>query len=336
MKTRGARVLIVALVMVSVLAVSLLGPSVSAAKQSNKKVIALSLPFAWAPFYWAAAHGLRDEGQRLGYTVKIVNAAESIEKQVSQIENFRVMKVAAAAAIAADADALVPAIKKLQANKIPFFAIDRDINTDVDALLVTDNVVGGKMLGQYVKKVMGKRPIKALAVHGVLSVVPFIDRLNGFLSVFADDKNFELIGTPLAEAKPDKAMAVTKAYFQSHPDINVIFSVTDVMDAGIIAALKELGKLYPVDDPRHIMIVSVDGNGETLKQIRDGWVDATFSQYPYLIGVWTAKVMDEAIKGRASIIPKGIYFGGDLVTKKNIGSFKNLWGDRNFSTSIAD
>jgi ribose transport system substrate-binding protein len=303
-------------------------------KPGQGKTIALTIPFAWAPFYWAAANGLKDEAERMGYEVVVWNAAESIEKQVSHINQMQVMKVAAGAAIAADADALKPSIDKLMEGGVPFFAIDRDINTDVTALIVTDNVVGGKTLGKYARQKLEGKPVKALVMHGMLSVVPFVDRANGFLSAFADYPNFTVVGTPMAEAKPDKAMAATKAYLQSNPDINVIMSVTDVMDAGIISALEEMGKMYPLDDPKHIIIVSVDGNGETLKQVRDGKVDATFSQYPYLQGVWTARLMNEYISGRGDIIPKGLFFGGDLLTRDNIDKYKNLWGDKEFRQDI--
>jgi len=309
-------------------------PQAPTQAQGAQKTIALSIPFASAPFYWAAANGFKDEGEKLGYKVIINNADSSVEKQVSTIDNYRVTNVAGAAAIAADADALSPAIKNYMAAGHPFFAIDRDIHADVTGLLVTDNVVAGKTLGQYVKQKMGDKPIKALVLYGPVSVVPFIDRLNGFLSAFQDDKNFTLVGTPDAGVDSAKALSITKTYLQSNPDINVIYSVTDLTNAGAIAAVKEMKRLVPTSDPKHIWIMGVDGNGETLKQIREGTTDASFSQYPYMQGVWTARAIDYALKGQGDTIPKGLYFGGDLVTPDNIAAYKNLWGDINFSQDI--
>src|SRR5579872_5477003 len=83
---------------------------VHALAQEAKKTIALTIPFASAPFYWAAANGFKDEGEKLGYKVIVNNADNSIERQVAHIDNYRVTNVAGAAAIAADADALKPAI----------------------------------------------------------------------------------------------------------------------------------------------------------------------------------------------------------------------------------
>lgn len=299
-----------------------------------QKTITLSLPFASAPFYWAAANGFKDEGEKLGYKVIINNADSSVEKQVAAIDNYRVTNVAAAAAIAADADALTPAIKNYMSGGHPFFAIDRDINTDITGLLVTDNVVAGKTLGKYIKQKLGDKPIKALVLYGPESVVPFVDRLAGFVSAFAGDDKFTLVGTPDVNVDAAKALDTVKTYLQSNPDINVIYSVTDLTNSGAIAAVKEVNRLVPASDPKHIYIIGVDGNGETLKQVRDGTTDASFSQYPYMQGVWTARAIDYYLKGQTDTIPKGLYFGGDLVTPENIGSFTNLWGDKTFRQDI--
>ncbi len=305
-----------------------------ATAQEAQKTIALTLPFASAPFYWAAANGFKDEGERLGYKVIINNADNSVERQVAHIDNYRVTNVAGAAAIAADADALKPAITQYMAAGHPFFAIDRDIHADVTSLLVTDNVVAGKTLGLYVKEKLAGKPIKALVLYGPVSVVPFIDRLSGFLSAFANDSNFTLVGTPDVNVDAGKALSTVKTYMQSHPDINVIYSVTDLTNSGAIAALKEMNLLVPANDPKHIYIMGVDGNSETLSQVRDGTTDASFSQYPYIQGEWTARAIDYVLKGQGDSIPKGLYFGGDLVTPDNIAKFKHLWGDTAFSHDI--
>jgi len=305
-----------------------------ASAQDAEKTIALTIPFASAPFYWAAANGFKDEGERLGYKVIVNNADSSVERQVAHIDNYRVMNVAGAAAIAADADALKPVITQYMAEGHPFFAIDRDIHADVTGLLVTDNVVAGKTLGLYIKEKLAGRPIKALVLYGPVSVVPFVDRLNGFLSVFANDAQFTLVGTPDVEVDAGKALSTVKTYLQSNPDINVIYSVTDLTNAGAIAALKEMNLLVPADDPKHIYIVGVDGNSETLSQIRAGTTDASFSQYPYLQGVWTARAIDYVLNGHGDSIPRGLYFGGDLVTPDTVAGFANLWGDVAFRQDI--
>ena len=302
--------------------------------QDAQKSIALTIPFASAPFYWAAANGFKDEGERLGYKVIINNADNSIERQVAHIDNYRVTNVAGAAAIAADADALKPAITQYMAGGHPFFAIDRDIHADVTGLLVTDNVVAGKTLGLYVKEKLAGRQIKALVLYGPVSVVPFIDRLSGFLSVFAGDPKFTLVGTPDVEVDAGKALSTVKTYLQSNPDVNVIYSVTDLTNSGAIAAVKEMNMLAPPENPKHIYIIGVDGNGETLSQIRAGTTDASFSQYPYLQGVWTARSIDYFLKGHGDSIPKGLFFGGDLITPNNIANFAHLWGDVAFSKDI--
>lgn len=299
------------------------------------RTLALSIPFGSAPFYWAAANGFKDEGERLGYKVVISNADNSAEKQVASLDSYRVQKVAGVAVIAIDADALDLTLNKLTSGGTPVFAIDRDVHANVSGLLVTDNVAAGRKMGEYTKTAMNGRPIKALVIYGPLNVIPFVDRFNGFLSAFAGDSNFQLVGSPDGGVDPAKALTVTKTYLQAHPDINAIFSVTDVMASGIVTALKESNRAAPAGDPGHVVVTSVDGSGETLTQIRNGTVDATFSQYPYIIGVQTVRSLDLYLNKRSDIVPGTLYFGGDAVSKKNISTFKNLWGDKTFRTDLA-
>ncbi len=302
--------------------------------QEERPTIALTIPFAGAPFYWAAAHGFKDEGERLGYNIIINNAENSIERQVAHIDNYRVTNVVGAAAIALDADALVPAIEAYMEDGRPFFAIDRDIRGPVTGLLVTDNVVAGKRLGQYVREQIGDAPINALVLYGPVSVVPFVDRLNGFLSAFQDADNFTLVGTPDAGVDPSRALSIVTTFLQSNPEINVIYSVTDLTNSGAIAAVEQANRMVPDTDPNHIWIIGVDGNGETLEQVREGTTDASYSQYPYLQGVWTVRSIDYVIQGLGDSVPSGLFFGGDVVTPYNIDTFPNLWGDIEFGQDI--
>ncbi|WP_149301963.1 substrate-binding domain-containing protein [[Clostridium] hylemonae] len=65
-------------------------------------------------------------------------------------------------------------------------------------------------------------------------------------------------------------MATTKNFLETNPDLDVIFTCTDALVPGIVAALKEAGKTGKVGEENHVGIYSVDGAGEVLKLIEDG------------------------------------------------------------------
>lgn len=49
---------------------------------------------------------------------------------------------------------------------------------------------------------------------------------------------------------------------------------------GTISALAKYGKLYYQDDPKHIFVASIDGKPSTLQWLRQGYIDAVYSQVP--------------------------------------------------------
>ena len=74
-------------------------------------------------------------------------------------------------------------------------------------------------------------------------------------------------------------------------------------------------------------MVGVDGNPETLDAIRNGDVAACSSGLPTCAESWTGIMADKWINGRSDLIPAALYFGGDVVTYRNIGDFKHLSGN---------
>ncbi|MGA2479194.1 MAG: substrate-binding domain-containing protein, partial [Spirochaetia bacterium] len=81
--------------------------------------IGFSLPFATAPFYWAAANGMKDTLEGMGYKVVVTNAGNDPAQQLQQLTNFDTKKVQAVALIAYDYASVSPAIDKLRADGIP-------------------------------------------------------------------------------------------------------------------------------------------------------------------------------------------------------------------------
>jgi ABC-type sugar transport system substrate-binding protein len=102
---------------------------------------------------------------------------------------------------------------------------------------------------------------------------------------------------------------------------------------GTISALAKYGKLYYQDDPKHIFVASIDGKPSTLQWLRQGYVDAVYSQVPDAISYSAWEVAKKYIVKDASYQsspykmpeipvpltvrqPEGTYWGGkDKVMK---------------------
>src|SRR3972149_1367314 len=91
-------------ILVLIVILAFIGPMLLSAQEQKVKpgTIGFSLPFATAPFYWAAANGLKEKMGRMGYRVVVTNAANDPNRQFQQLENFRTQKVQGVAIIAYD------------------------------------------------------------------------------------------------------------------------------------------------------------------------------------------------------------------------------------------
>ncbi len=313
------------------------GGSASSMVTTTQKIkpgtIGFSLPFATAPFYWAAANGLKDQMQSMGYTVTVTNAGNDPSTQYQQLMTFDTEKVQGVVVIAYDYSSVSPALSKLRADGIPVFAIDRDVSVPVDSFLITDNRKAGQALADYVIKQLGGAKAYIIKDYFAINVVPLEDRVNGFMDEMA--KNYsgkyevvgEVGGAGGGGGSVEASIPLYKDILLKHKDANVFILGTDLLAPAAVSALQQTGLYKAAGQPGAPIIVGVDGNPGTLDLIRKGEVTACFSQYPYLEGVWAGVMLDKWIQGLSNLIPSTLYFGGDLVTYDNINGFKSLWGD---------
>ena len=227
----------------------------------------------------AATHGLRllsGAGKNDGD-----NAA-----QVTAMENM----VAAGARVilitVSDAKAIVPAIEKARAKGVLVIALDSptDPLDATDALFATDNYRAGTLIGQYARAALGEKPAR-IATLDLLPGHPVgAQRHNGFLAGFglpAPDRSSNTLGRPpevvcMADSYGDQTRGQTamENCLQKNPDINVVYTINEPTAAGAHKALTAAGKA------RDVIVVSVDGGCQGVRDVGAGAIAATAQQYP--------------------------------------------------------
>jgi len=297
-----------------------------ATTKAEAKVVAYSLPSNFTTFFAACWKGFAEQAKAEGWTPILLDPNGDINLQISQLKNQVTTGVDAICISPIDSEAIGPALTECSNAGVPVFCIDRRGSGAVVATLETDNVQVGVDMGEKIIADAAGKDIQVLIVQGVLSDTPTVDRTEGVKSVLEKNANVTIIGDPSAGAYSNEAaMSTTKNYLESNPDLDVIFSCTDALVPGILAALKEAGKTALVGEDGHIGVYSVDGAGETLDYIKAGSVDATFSQYPITLGIDVIKTMKQYFDGQK--VEEKIYYGGDVVSITNIDELKDtLWG----------
>ena len=206
--------------------------------------------------------------------------------QVTAMENMIAAGAKTILITPSDSKAIVPAIKKAQERGVMVIALDSptDPENATDALFATDNYKAGVLIGQYAKAATGGKPVKIATLDLFPGHPVGAQRHNGFLKGFGlaapDAKSNELGKSAevvcMADSFGDRAKGQTamENCLQKNPDINLVYTINEPAAAGAYTALKAAGK------EKGVVIVSVDGGCEGLRNVGAGVISATSQQYP--------------------------------------------------------
>ncbi|NVO05220.1 MAG: substrate-binding domain-containing protein [Rhodoferax sp.] len=236
------------------------------------------------PFFVKMKEGAEAEAKKAG--AKLMSAAGKQDgdtaTQISAMENM-VAAGAKTILITGSGDAIIPTVKKIQAQGVQVIALDSPFD-GADALFATDNYQAGVLIGQYAKAALnGKKPV--IAAMDLFPGHPVgAQRHNGFLKGFglttleATSNELAMPAEVVCSADSfgDAAKGQTgmENCLQKNPAINVVYTINEPAAAGAYKALKAAGK------EKDVVIVSVDGGCEGVKNVGSGMIAATSQQYP--------------------------------------------------------
>ena len=240
------------------------------------------------PFFVKMKEGAEKAAKAQG--AKLMSAAGKKDgdnaAQVAAIENMVAKGVKTILITPSDAKAIIPSIKKAQDKGVMVIALDSptDPESAVDALFATNNYKAGELIGQYAKAAMAGKPAKIATLDLFPGHPVGAQRHNGFLKGFGlaanDAKNNELSKPAEVVCMADtdgnqaKGQTAMENCLQKNPDINVVYTINEPAAAGAYNALKKAGK------DKGVIIVSVDGGCDGIKDVAAGKIAATSQQYP--------------------------------------------------------
>jgi fructose transport system substrate-binding protein len=259
-----------------------------AAMAADAPVIGLITKTDTNPFFVKMKEGAEQAAKAKG--AKLMSAAGKKDgdnaAQVAAIENMVAKGAKTILITPSDAKAIIPSINKAQDKGVMVIALDSptDPETAVDALFATNNYKAGELIGQYAKVAMAGKPVKIATLDLFPGHPVGAQRHNGFLKGYglqaADAKSNELSKPAevvcMADTHGNQAEGQTamENCLQKNPDINVVYTINEPAAAGAYNALKKAGK------EKTVMIVSVDGGCDGIKDVAAGKIAATSQQYP--------------------------------------------------------
>ncbi len=267
---------------------TLLTLAAAAATAADAPVIGLITKTETNPFFVKMKEGAAEAAKAAG--AKLLSGAGKADGdnagQVTAMENMIAAGAKTILITPSDSKAIVPAIKKAQAKGVMIIALDSptDPADATDALFATDNYKAGVLIGQYAKAALGAKPAKIVTLDLFPGHPVGAQRHNGFLKGFGlaapEAKSNELGKSAevvcMADSFGDQAKGQTamENCLQKAPEVNVVYTINEPAAAGAYNALKKAGK------EKGVIIVSVDGGCQGIKDVGAGVIAATSQQYP--------------------------------------------------------
>lgn len=255
----------------------MLAAAASAASVADQPIIGLITKTDTNLFFVKMKEGAQEAARLKG--AKLLTAAGKSDGdnagQVTAIENMIAAGAKTILITPSDSKAIVPSLKKARAQGVIALDSPTDPQEAADALFATDNLKAGILIGQYAKATLGNKPLKIATLDLFPGHPVGIARHDGFLQGGGVKK-----GDPALVCMQDsygdqaKGQTAMENCLQKNPDINLVYAINEPAAAGAYKALKAAGK------EKSVMIVSVDGGCEGVRNVKAGMIAATSQQYP--------------------------------------------------------
>ncbi|MEJ8797982.1 sugar ABC transporter substrate-binding protein [Trinickia caryophylli] len=253
------------------------GATVASAAESI--VVGLITKTDTNPFFVKMKQGAQEAAKKDGAELRTAAGKYDGDNgsQVTAIENMTAAGAKAILITPSDTKAIVPAIKKARAAGVMVVALDTptDPQDATDALFATDNFKAGVLIGEYAKAALGGKPAKIATLDLAPGISVGVLRHNGFLKGFGvKEGDPSIVCSQDTRGDRAKGQAAMENCLQKAPDINVVYTINEPAAAGTYRALKAAGK------EKNVLIVSVDGGCEGVRNVQGGQIAATAQQYP--------------------------------------------------------
>ena len=139
---------------------------------------------------------------------------------------------------------------------VPFISVDNKEGAYLAAKTLSDQIT---------------TPAEAAILEGIRTARNAQDRKAGALKAFGENRNITVVASESADWKIDEAYSVTKAIFEQHPDVKILFASNDLMALGAIQYLVDTGRT-------DVLVSGYDALDEAKQAIKEGKLAVSIDQ----------------------------------------------------------
>ena len=246
------------------------------------------------PFYETLKESIKTSLEEQGGRIMVRDAENNADTQNAQISEMIEAGVDAVFLCPADAEAVAPALEKLQEADIPVINLDMKVadTGDVDAFIGSDNQNAGYICGADLEEQRpdgGRIVIVEKPSSGAIN-----DRITGFEEAIYND-GFEVAARIDAGSGAEALQSELKEVLGGDSHIDAVMCGSDQMAVQVLGVLKEMAY-------EDILVYSVDGSPQIKTALADlsSPMQAVAAQSPINIG-------KKAVETAAAILDGGAY-----------------------------
>ncbi|WP_411114017.1 substrate-binding domain-containing protein [Streptomyces sp. 029-5] len=274
--------------------------------------VGLSLSTLNNPFFVQLKAGAEAEAKAEGVELTVTDAQNDASQQANQIQNFTSGAMSSVIVNPVDSDAAGPSVRAADKAGIPVIAADRGVNkADIDTLVASDNVAGGRQAARTLAEKLGGEG-RIVILQGTAGTSASRERGQGFAEGIKAYPGIKVVARQPADFDRTKGLDVMTNMLQAHSGVNGVFAENDEMALGAVKALgSKAGTSVPV--------VGFDGTPDGLKAVKAGTLYASVAQQPAELG--RLAVLNAVKAARGDEVPSMVKVPVKVVTAKNVADF---------------
>jgi ABC-type sugar transport system substrate-binding protein len=266
------------------------------------------------PFFVTIYEGVRVETNRRGARASI-RAAASNADLAGQAAHVRSLVAAKKDCYVVNPITSTNLVPPLRGVRRPIVNLDSPIDQTaakrarlpIRTYIGTNDVAAGRIAGSKMASLL-KAGARVALIGGLADNVNSALRLKGFERGI-HGAGLKVVARINADYRRTKAQIAAEQILRDNPRLSGFFAASDLMALGAADAVRAAGRTGQVK------IIGLDGIPEALDAVRLGSIDATVSQYPYVMGQMAIEACVAAARG--SKLPTRVDAPVAIVTKGN-------------------
>ncbi len=201
-------------------------------------------PYGLPTYFRSVQRGVHDQAKELGWEVKDYPGKNTVESQLTALENALTDQPDALVIGPIDKKALLPILKRFNDAKIPVIAVGNDVDDPSRRASYVGTLYeeSGRLKGEWICNNVEPGG-KVVTVFGIRGLAFTEDNRAGGLPVMEQCDNVgKVVEGPYAgEFSPDAGLRAAENVLAANPDVSVLWADNDDLALGVIKAVKNAG-----------------------------------------------------------------------------------------------